>query len=43
MIIQILLSPPLDYDVGFRFLDKTSYNINDINFGQQQVGCHNIL
>ena len=33
-----VLSPPLDYDVGISFLDKTSYNINDINFGQQEVG-----
>ena len=32
-----VLSPPLDYDVGISFLDKTSYNINDINFGQQQL------
>jgi len=30
-------SPPLDYDVGISFLDKTSHNINDINFGQQQL------
>ena len=33
-----VLSPPLDYDVGISFLDKTSYNINDINFGQQELG-----
>jgi len=32
-----VLSPPLDYDVGISFLDKTSHNINDINFGQQQL------
>ena len=32
-----ILSPPLDYDVGISFLDKTSYNINDRNFGQQQM------
>jgi len=32
-----ILSPPLDYDVGISFLDKTSHNINDINFGQQQL------
>jgi len=32
-----IISPPLDYDVGISFLDKTSHNINDINFGQQQV------
>ena len=32
-----VLSPPLDYDVGISFFDKTSYNINDINFGQQQL------
>ena len=33
-----VLSPPLDYDVGISFLDKTSHNINDINFGQQEFG-----
>ena len=33
-----VLSPPLDYDVGISFLDKTSYNINDVNFGQQEIG-----
>ena len=33
-----MLSPPLDYDVGISFLDKTTYNINDINFGQQELG-----
>ena len=38
MITQMLLSPPLDYDVGISFLDKTSHNINDINFGQQELG-----
>jgi len=32
-----VLSPPLDYDVGISFLDKTLYSINDINFGQQQL------
>ena len=32
-----VISPPLDYDVGISFLDKTSHNINDINFGQQQL------
>jgi len=32
-----VLSPPLDYDVGISFLDKTLHNINDINFGQQQL------
>jgi len=32
-----VLSPPLDYDVGISFLDKTSHNINDINFGQQKL------
>jgi len=32
-----VLSPPLDYDVGISFLDKTSHNINDINFGQQEL------
>jgi len=32
-----ILSPPLDYDVGISFLDKTSHNINDINFGQQKM------
>jgi len=32
-----VLSPPLDYDVGISFLDKTSHNINDKNFGQQQL------
>ena len=31
-----IISPPLDYDVGISFLDKTSHNINDINFGQQE-------
>jgi len=33
-----VISPPLDYDVGISFLDKTSYNVNDINFGQQEFG-----
>ena len=33
-----VLSPPLDYDVGISFLDKSSYNINDVNFGQQELG-----
>jgi len=32
-----IIYPPLDYDVGISFLDKTSHNINDINFGQQQL------
>ena len=32
-----VLSPPLDYDVGISFLDKTLHNINDINFEQQQL------
>jgi len=32
-----IISPPLDYDVGISFLDKTSHSINDINFGQQQL------
>jgi hypothetical protein len=32
-----ILSPPLDYDVGISFLDKTLHNINDVNFGQQQL------
>ena len=32
-----VLSPPLDYDVGISFLDKTLHNINDINFGHQQL------
>ena len=32
-----VLSPPLDYDVGISFLDKTLHSINDINFGQQQL------
>ena len=32
-----VLSPPLDYDVGISFLDKTSYSIDDINFGQQEL------
>jgi len=32
-----IISPPLDYDVGISFLDKTSHNIDDINFGQQQL------
>jgi len=32
-----IISPPLDYDVGISFLDKTSHTINDINFGQQQL------
>ena len=38
-----VLSPPLDYDVGISFLDKTSHSINDINFGQQELGYYNIL
>ena len=33
-----VLTPPLDYDVGISFLDKTSYSVNDINFGQQEMG-----
>jgi len=33
-----VLSPPLDYDIGISFLDKTSHIINDINFGQQELG-----
>jgi len=33
-----VLSTPLDYDVGISFLDKTSYSIDDINFGQQELG-----
>jgi len=33
-----VISPPLDYDVGISFLDKTSHSINDINFGQQKLG-----
>ena len=33
-----VLSTPLDYDIGISFLDKTSYNVNDINFGQQRLG-----
>jgi len=32
-----VLSLPLDYDVGISFLDKTSHNINDMNFGQQKL------
>ena len=32
-----VLSPPLDYDVGISFLDKTSHSIDDINFGQQKL------
>jgi len=32
-----VLSPPLDYDVGISFLNKTSHSINDINFGQQKL------
>jgi len=32
-----VLSPPLDYDIGISFLDKTSHIINDINFGQQEL------
>jgi len=32
-----VLSTPLDYDVGISFLDKTSYSIDDINFGQQEL------
>jgi len=34
-----VLSPPLDYDVGISFFDKTLHNINDINFGQQQLSA----
>ena len=33
-----VLSTPLDYDVGISFLDKTSHSIDDINFGQQELG-----
>jgi len=32
-----VLSTPLDYNVGISFFDKTLHNINDINFGQQQL------
>jgi len=32
-----VLSPPLDYDVGISFLDKTAHSINDINFGRQKL------
>jgi len=32
-----VLSPPLDFDVGISFLDKTSYDIDDVNFGQQEL------
>jgi len=32
-----VISPPLDYDVGISFLDKTSHSIKDINFGQQKL------
>jgi len=32
-----IISPALDYDVGISFLDKTSHNINDINFGRHQL------
>jgi len=32
-----VLSPPLNYDVGISFLDKTSHSINDINFGPQKM------
>ncbi len=32
-----ILSPPLDFDVGISFLDKTSHDIDDVNFGQQEL------
>jgi len=32
-----IISPTPVYDIGISFLDKTSYDINDINFGQQQL------
>ena len=38
MIYANVLSTPLDYDVGISFLDKTSHSIDDINFGQQELG-----
>jgi len=33
-----VISPPLDYDVGISIPDKTYHDINDVNFGQQQLG-----
>ena len=32
------ITPPLDYDVGISIPDKTYHDINDVNFGQQQLG-----
>ena len=32
------LSPPIDYEVGISFRDSTYYDVNDINFGKQQLG-----
>jgi len=33
-----VISPPLDYDVGISIPDKTYHDINDVNFGRQQLG-----
>jgi len=33
-----VIFPPLDYDVGISIPDKTYHDINDVNFGQQQLG-----
>ena len=32
-----VITPPLDYDVGISIPDKTYHDINDVNFGQQQL------
>ncbi len=32
------LSPPIDYEAGISFSDSTYYDVNDINFGKQQLG-----
>ena len=33
-----VITPPLDYDVGISIPDETYHDINDVNFGQQQLG-----
>ena len=38
-----IISPTPVYDIGISFLDKTSYNINDIKFWTAAARCHNIL
>ena len=32
-----IISPAIDYDVGISIADRTYYNVNDVNFGQQRL------